>query len=362
MSCLQSGAYKAMATETFKLRKQLHQSGIELLGKCGVAFEFRFLKGLKRPPSAYLICGSATDAGVTTDLTHKISTGELEQESVVTDVVRDAVANHPERDAIVLEEDDKGKSIAQVLDETKDKAVSLVTAHHGEIAPTIQPTAVARKFSLNMDRWLRAKAKDTHARAELAENSWLKRVLHEQASHLGGAARDGFDFVGEQDIVENYSVPTKFPLPGGYGELPDDACPQELVIRDTKTSKKSPSENTAHESNQLSAYALASQVLDGKLPDALKLDYLIDLKRGVKTMVMETKRNPEDATAYLNRVVNAIVSIRSGVFVPAPNTAWWCSAKWCGYHSICPHVRHQVTTVGKNPLVQITPGETEKEA
>lgn len=338
-----------------KLRKQLHQSGVETLGKCGIMWEFRYLKGLKRRPNAYLICGSATDAGVTTDLTHKINTGELEQESVVTDVVRDAVANHPDRDAIELDEDDKGKSIAQVLDETKDKAVRLVTKHHGDVAPTIRPTAVARRFSLNMDRWLRGKAKEIHARAEQAENAWLKRVLHQQAAHLNAAARDGFDLVGEQDIVEQFED-------GPFKYHEDEPLQQILVIRDTKTSKKSPSDDTAHNSHQLSAYALASQVLDGKLPDKMVLDYLVDLKRETKYVPLETTRDAEQAQAYLSRVVNAIVSIRSGVFMPAPNTAWWCSEKYCGYHGICPHVKHKVQTVGANPLVQIQAGETGKEA
>lgn len=336
-----------------KLRKQLHQSGVETLGKCGVMWEFRYLKGLKRRPNAYLICGSATDAGVNSDLSHKIQTGELEQESVILDVARDAVANHPDRDGIELDEDDKGKSIAQVLDETKDKAVRLVTKHHSDVAPEIQPTAVARRFSLNMDRWLRGKAKEIHGRAEQAENSWLKRVLHQQAAHLNAAARDGFDLVGEQDIVEAFST---------RPSLDDPSKPDTLVIRDTKTSKKSPSDDTAHNSHQLSAYALASQVLDGKLPDKMVLDYLVDLKRETKYVPLATTRDAEQASAYLSRVVNAIVSIRSGVFMPAPNTAWWCSEKYCGYHGICPHVKHKATTVGANPLVQIQAGETEKEA
>jgi len=241
---------------------------------------------------------------------------------VILDVARDAVENHPEKDAIELDEDEKGKSIADVIGETKDKAVRLVTAHHAEIAPVIQPTHVARKFSMNMDRWLRLEAKRIHVKADTLADDWSRRIMHRQASYLNVAAKEGFDFVGEMDIVE----------PG--------------VIRDTKTSKKSPSENTAHESHQLSAYALASQVLDGKLPEKLKLDYLIDLKRETKTLTLETVRDSADMVAFLDRLVRGIVSIRSGAFVPAPDTAWWCSEKWCAYHSICPAVKRKVSTIG----------------
>lgn len=325
-----------------KLRKQLHQSGLGMLSKCGLQFEFRYLQGKKRKPNAFLLCGSATDTAVNTDLNHKINTGELEQDlKVLTDLARDVVEHHPERDNIELvDEDEKGKSISDVIGETKDKAVRLVTAHHGKIAPTMHPLETSRKFSLNMDRWLRKKAKEIHARAEEANNAWLKRTLHQQAAYLNAAARDGFDFVGEMDIVE--------------AETDNPENPYKLLtVRDTKTSKKSPPENTAHESTQLSAYALASQVEYGKLPDMLALDYLVDLKKETKAMTMPTHRDAADTQAYLDRVVRGIVSIRSGVFTPAPDTAWWCSEKWCAYHSICPAVKHKVTIVGNPELVQI---------
>src|ERR1700726_681585 len=97
----------ALASMAVKVRKQLHQSGMEMLSKCGIQFEFRYLKGMKRQPKSFLICGTATDAAVGTDLDCKIRTGELEQESVILDVARDAVANHPERDNIEPEEEEK---------------------------------------------------------------------------------------------------------------------------------------------------------------------------------------------------------------------------------------------------------------
>lgn len=321
-------ASKALASITPKIRKQLHQSGAEMLAKCGIAFEFRYILGIRRPPSAFLICGKATDKGVTTDLDHKIRTGELEQESVILDVVRDAVENDPEKDSIQLDEDESGKSIAQVIGDTKDKAVRLVKAHHGVVAPTIRPAQVARKFSIDLDRFLRTRAKDFRQQAEVQTDKHAAKVLDQQARYLNVAAREGVDFVGEMDIVEKY-----------HQHPPDDIIDyQTTVIRDTKTSSKSPAANVADESHQLSAYALASQVIDKTLPDAVKLDYLIDLKRETKTMTVESTRSGQDLQAYLNRIVNAVATIESGMFTPAPNAAWWCSAKWCAYHNMCPHV------------------------
>lgn len=322
---------KSLASITPKLRKQLHQSGAELLGKCGIAFEFRYLLGIRRPPSAFLIAGKATDRGVTVDLEHKIQTGELEQESVILDVVRDSVENDPDRDSVEADPNDIAKSNAQIIGETKDKAVRLVKSHHGAIAPTIQPVQVARKFAINMDKFIRMRAKDFHEQADQQSDKQAAKVLNAQAAYLNVAARGGVDFVGEMDIVERYK---KDILDDTYGV-------ETLVIRDTKTSSKSPSAETANESHQLSAYSLASSVIDNQLPDAVKLDYLVDLKGGVKPMTIESTRDTQDVRNYLNRIVNAVAAVQSGMFTPAPNAAWWCSAKWCAYHSMCPYVKHK---------------------
>lgn len=340
---------------TQKLRKQLHQSGEQMLGKCGLQFEFRYLKGLKIPPKSYILRGSAVDAGVDVDLTHKINTGELEPDiKVLTDVARDAIEHHKERDNIEPDKDEEGMSKADIIGLAKDTAVRLVTAHHTVVAPEIHPKQVHRNFSLNMDRWLRGKAKEIHLRAEQAENAWLRRTLTMQGRYLNAAAREGFDFVGEFDVDEEFENESK-----------------QIVtrIRDTKTSKKSPDgspdkdgkqkegPNAADKSHQLTFYALAKKVLDGKMPDVLMLDYLVALEKSTKAVTLQTTRDEVECNASLNRIVHAIVSIRSGVFVPAPATAWWCSAKMCGYHHICPAVKHTVTSLPAK-LVQIKIDET----
>lgn len=322
------------------MRKQLHQSGLEMLSKCGQQFSYRYLDGLKRRPSAYLICGTATDKAVGTDLNNKITTGELGNESEILDVARDAVENYPDKESIEMDEDETGKSVEDVLGETKDKAVRLVRAHHAEVAPKIRPAATNKKFSINVDKLLRAKAKELRARAENAPSE-LARVLKMQARHLNVAARNGLDFVGEFDIVEQWTNEHEI-VDADTGEIePRDVS----IIRDTKTSKKSPNENTAHESNQLDSYATAHHVLYGKLPHEVKLDYLVDLKAGPKTMTLTSHRDEKDVTKFLNRLTAGVIQIESGNFVPASNNAWWCSDRFCSYHAICPYVKHTVTSI-----------------
>jgi hypothetical protein len=299
-------------------RKQIHQSGMETLSKCGIQFENIYVKHLRRRPKTFLICGTAVDESVGADLNHKIDTGELEKESVILDVARDS-AQKAEYGDVEPEDDEAGKSVEQLRDTVTDKAVRLVKAHHSGIAPEIQPFKVARKFSINLDKFLRSRAKFLHQQAEMETLSNARRILHYQATQMNAAAREGYDFAGEQDIVE--------------------AVGEKLVIRDTKTSKKTPNADIAHESSQLTAYSLSSSVLDGKIPDAVRLDYLIDLKGGVKTATLESTRTLDDIDNYLNRLANGIATIRSGMFVPAPDTAWWCDNRYCGFWNTCPYAR-----------------------
>jgi hypothetical protein len=324
-----------------KLRKQLHISGINMLNECGVRFQFRYILGMKRAPSAFLLAGTGTDKAVTADLDNKIAKDVLLPEDEVTDIARDAVVAEYENRGLELDPEDECQDADKIISATKDKAVRLVTQHHRKVAPELHPIRTARKFSINMDKFLRTRAKEQRAQAqELFDqgNKYAARILDQEARNLNSAAREGWDFAGEQDIVEKRMV-------GGLFE--SKTLVEQLVIRDTKTSAKSPNEDVAHTSEQLTGYALASHVIDGKLPDVVALDYLVDLKRETKNVTRESTRTMGDVGVFLNRFANAVNAIKSGIFIPTKPDDWRCSQKWCGYFNICPYAK-------RPKLVQIT--------
>lgn len=324
-----------------KQRKQIHVSGINMLNDCGQRFMFRYILGKKSPPSAFLLVGKSTDESVTCDLDHKIETGELLKRDDVLGISAATFEQQQKAEPIELDMDEKkeGKSLEQVLGEAKDKAICLSGLHHDEAAPNIQAVKTRRKFSVNMDTFLRAKAKELHLAGENTPDKYASKLLHGQAQSLNAAARDGIDFVGEQDIQEI------------IGSL--------LVIRDTKTSAKSPSPSfmdgsdkagTADESAQMTAYATASYVVDGKLPDLMVLDYLVRTNAKTPTLKYiptKTTRDMDDVQVFLNRFVNLIHAMKTGVFVPANQSWWGCARRWCGFFDICPYSN-------KPKLVQIT--------
>jgi hypothetical protein len=322
-------------TPKAKLRRQIHVSGINMANDCGQRFLFRYILGIKSPPNAFLLVGKSTDESVTRDLDHKIETGELLQRDDVLEISAAKFEQEQKNEPIELEPEEAkaGKSLEQVLGEAKDKAVSLSGLHHDEAAPKIQAVRTRRKFSVNMDAFLRSRAKELHASGEAAPDKYAAKLLHSQAQSLNAAARAGIDFVGEQDVQE----------------ILHDGDREILVIRDTKTSAKSPipsymdgnnKAGTADDSEQLTAYAVASHVVDGKLPDKMVLDFLVRTnaaKPTIKYVPTATVRSMDDVQVFLNRFTNLIHAMKTGVFVPANQSWWGCSQRWCGYYDICPY-------------------------
>ncbi len=111
----------------------------------------------------------------------------------------------------------------------------------------------------------------------------------------------------------------------------------------------------ADDSDQLTAYALASLVLDKKLPDLMVLDYLVytPARHDTKYVPTRTTRNMDDLNVFLNRFSNAVHAYRKGIFTPAKADWWGCSEKYCGYFQMCPYAKrpHQMSVA--KPLVQI---------
>ena len=344
---------------TDKKRKQLHQSGLDMLNTCGMRFFYRYVQGLKRPPSSYLIRGSACDTAVNSDLDNKIVTNELLPKDVVLDIARDAVEKHPEVAVMEPDEDEKELSHADLVGQLKDTAVRLVGKYHDDAAPAMRPFKTQSQFAIKLDKFLRARADAMYETAE-SKAGWMRRVTNAQARALNAAARDGWDLVGTRDLIEGTGI-----LLGDAGERKLNTA-ESFTIRDLKSSKKSPTENIVHESEQLTIYALASKVIDGRLPDAVALDYIVDLKRGPEYRPVVGTRTEQDVDVALNRIANAIASIQMGIFVPISQTHWQCDRRYCGYVDLCPYYKKaKSTTVPSlegsadytSPLVQI---QTEK--
>ena len=342
---------KELASITPKKRSQFHQSFMRMLGVCQMQTMFRYELGIRRPPSAYLHVGSAVDASVGADLGNKIATGELLKREDAIGIAEQTFDAKESKDPFELDPEEKQEGISKesAKGEAKDKACNLSGLHYDKVAPLLQPSHVARRFSINMDAWLRHRAKELHSSGDSEQNIDAAKILHAEAAAMNSAARIGTDLAGEIDVQEQIE-----------GDIFEQAAGvSKLVVRDTKTSGKSPSGLSAEQSTQLVTYSFATLVLDKKMPDAVALDFLVQTKKkhDLKYVPLATTISRDDIDMFLFRFSRAIHSWntakKTGSFLPANADDWHCSQKFCGYWDMCPAAKRPHSTSVPNLVTEI---------
>jgi RecB family exonuclease len=154
-----------------------------------------------------------------------------------------------------------------------DFAVACATLHHEQVAPALEPVAVERKFHVELP--------------------------------------GPFDLAGTIDVQE------------------------QARLRDTKTTAKSPSEDAADKSLQLTVYHYALS-REGTAVESVHLDYLVRGAKTRKVVPLKSTRGTVDHERLLRLVDLAGRQIQSGIFLPCDPSAWCCSPRWCGYWDRCP--------------------------
>jgi CRISPR/Cas system-associated exonuclease Cas4 (RecB family) len=244
-------------------RRQYHQSMINMFQKCPKQYMFRYLEGIKTPPSGALAVGGAVDAGSTRNYIQKVETGvdmPLAEVLEVASTDFDIRAKETE-----WKDEDPG--------EQKDLTIKLLTAHHEQIAPTVDPATVQENFVIETDA--------------------------------------GYDLGGTIDLT------TK----------------DDLVI-DTKTSGKRYDADAVNLSNQPVLYDYAYEALHGKKPRGFRFDVLVKTK-SVTIQQVEGQVSDEARLFLFDAIDNMDRAISAGIFMPADESSWVCSKKWCGYWDRC---------------------------
>ena len=267
----------------------ISQTRLGMLSRCGEQFRRRYIEGERMAPAVAMLVGRAVDQSVNANLESKIETGALLPSEAVQDLARDSLTTEWRSEEVELSEEEAEKGTKAVRGEAIDKSIRLAVLHHAAIAPDLEPTSVQRKF---------------RARIKGESNIILTGVL---------------------DVEE------------------------KSVVRDTKTSGKSPQKNAADLSLQLTMYALAVLVETGEAPETVALDYLVDLKTP-KAVTQTSTRGQEDFRVLLSRIEAFARVVQAGAFAPASPDDWICSPKWCGYHSTCPYARRPVVVPVSQPL------------
>jgi hypothetical protein len=253
------------------MKPYLSATQINMLAKCPKQYEFRYVDGIRSPPGVSLVLGKGGHKGVEANLRAKLASGELLSLEAVTQAAAEGVREEWEKEPVALTEEEEQLGANRVLGETVDKAVALVGLHHKVVAPAISPVAIESGFRLDLPGF-------------------------------------PFDIIGYKDVEE------------------------ETRIRDTKFKGKSPPEDAADTSIQLTLYHMESAAR-GKSVE-VQLDNLV-ANKVPKYVPQKSKRSELDHRRFLRRVELAAQQIESGIFPPTDPTSWACSEKWCGYWDAC---------------------------
>lgn len=128
------------------LPEYVSASALGTFRRCPEQYRRRYLLGHKEPPNIRLLWGTADHSALEHNWRQKIDSHE---DLPVTEV-QEAFAAH--LDEVVEQSGGESEVVwdGKKPGEIKDAGVQLVSAYHSAVSPTVQPTAVERKFSLEL--------------------------------------------------------------------------------------------------------------------------------------------------------------------------------------------------------------------
>lgn len=258
----------------------LSWSQINTLARCGEQYRRRYVAKEKAPPGIALGRGTAVHKGVEANMIAKLETGKPLPVDAVLAQTADAFDAWADGE-FVIDGEYTGMPVKMALSTAKDESVALAGEHTTAIAPEIIPTAIETRIELPPSTLLPVK------------------------------------FVSILDLIDN-------------GE----------VIRDTKTTRKSPQADAAHTSDQLTSQDLAFRALYRKNPLEACLDYVWRTEGGkVSHKTLRTDRTKADLMVFVRRANAVLAVIDAEIFLPAPVDSWACSKRFCGYTESCVYFR-----------------------
>ena len=271
----------------------LSNSQVEMYLRCPMQYEFRYVKSMRRPPSAAMSHGSGTHKALEVTHNHIVDHGEpastAEVESAFSDTFDKVLADIPEESRV-----EDGLNVHEL----KDVGLILVRIYNSKYAPAVRPSV----------------GKDG------------VRGIEKRFEVLVA----GVPMVGIIDLIDTNSDVSVSKTEKEFMTLHGKEIPAILrtAIADFKTKSKSMSEAEVVGSLQLSLYSYVEQI------PAVRIDQLLKLKTPKITRIT-TLRTAQDH-AWMKNVVHGVArAITAGIFPPCDPTHWVCSEKWCGYWALC---------------------------
>lgn len=250
----------------------LSASSVTTYLRCGEWWFLSYVAGMPGPPSLRAIRGIAVHRAVEVDMRQKIDSYE---DLPVGDML-DAFHESWTIESVGAPDKDDNETAGQI----KDKGYDLVKLYHEKVAPKIQPVLVEEplQFRINDQVW--------SGQIDLAERAILK---------------------GDSQT--------------------------KLVVRDTKTTKRTPREEAYMLA--MTGYALSQRQKTGEIEGDIVLDYLVATK---EPQYKEIRYGGPVSDSQIHRFANVVESVSSSIqagrFPPNGLVNGACS--WCPHRAYCP--------------------------
>jgi RecB family exonuclease len=263
-----------------------HASSLATLLGCGIAYERRYLRKEYTPATTRMLRGAAVHRALGQGLGLQLTSGtpapvELYEDVAATEVDR---ARHG---GATLTAEEMSTGVAATWGGLKDAAVQFA-GHYGEnVAPTVTPVAIERRVTVDA-------------------------------------------IPGLPDVT----------LIGTMDQVTREADGAEMV-RDDKSTERTPMRTAADTSGQLTMYALLRSLETGTLVSRVALDHLVrSPKTGeVKHVHQPSTRTSADLHALVRRIAAADRAVQAGIFLPAAPEDWRCSERYCPFWSDCSYAQ-----------------------
>jgi len=286
--------------------------------RCGIQYEKRYIEGRKSPPGIALIRGGSMHSGASYVNETKRDTGAEPPVDNVQDCVRDAFVERVKQQPPLLS-DEEAKDKSRVLNDAMSTAIDMATTYTRKASPrntNIEVVEERMMADIGM-------ALPLLGYTDLvADNKILEIKTSSKAWSAG------------QESTE--VQPTFYKILCDKNDIDVDTSEFIILTKYKSKPRKNVSKVLAGMENITESDKFARLVAQIQLEDT----YLWDEETQVNVDIRRTKRDDEDIAVLKRRIEVMIRMIEAGTFLPAQNSDWCCSEKFCGYWNICNMRKH----------------------
>jgi RecB family exonuclease len=234
------------------MNKHLSITQIKMFLRCPLQYFFRYKQGIKLPPNSSMTMGRCVHKAIE-DLYKK----KIEKKEMTEEETKERFSSH-------WAEESKETEFKrdETSGELKDEGIKLISKYLEDIAPTVKPKELEKRFELEFENV-------------------------------------PYTLVGIIDLIE-----------------------VDGTIVDHKCSKRSPNQGEIDRDIQLSAYQIAYRSLYGQDPKGLRYDYVVRNKTP-KTVQCQTMRSQASLERFLKLVGHVSKAIEQDI--DYPNESMMCS-------------------------------------